>query len=123
MKRRTRIVLYSGLAVLVLAAAVAISALLIFRSAWFHDAVRNRIVTEVERATGGRAEIGAFQFDWRTLTATVKPFVLHGKERPQQPALFQAGPGPTGDRCRNPGIGVQREVRTMLFGRPQRDHY
>ena len=90
MKRRTRIVLYSGLAVLVLAAAVAISALLIFRSAWFHDAVRNRIVTEVERATGGRAEIGAFQFDWRTLTATVKPFVLHGKERPQQPALFQA---------------------------------
>src|SRR6516164_4945396 len=90
MKRRARILIYSGLALLLLAVALSVSAILVIRSAWFHDAVRDRIVAEVERATGARAEIGAFDFDWHSLTATVRRFVLHGKERPPEPAFFQA---------------------------------
>ena len=59
--------------------------MLVFRSGWFHEQVRARIVTEVEKATGGRTEIGSFQFDWRTMQARVAPFILHGKEKPGEP--------------------------------------
>ena len=90
MKRWTRFLVYSGAVLLVLTAAALVSALLVFRSAWFHDAVRNRVVAEVERASGGRAEIGSFHFDWRTLTGTVNAFVLHGKEQAGEPPLFHA---------------------------------
>jgi translocation and assembly module TamB len=90
MRRRARIFLYSGLMLLGLAMALAISTVLVFRSAWFHNAVHDRIVAEIERSTGGRAEIGGFEFDWHTLTARVKGFVLHGKERAPEPALLQA---------------------------------
>jgi translocation and assembly module TamB len=90
MRRRTRVLIYSGLALLLLVAALSVSAILVIRSGWFHDAVHDRIVTEVERATGGRAEIGAFEFDWHSMTATVRRFVLHGKERPPEPPLVQA---------------------------------
>ena len=38
------------------------------------------MITEIERASGGRTEIGDFGFDWKTLTAEVTPFVLHGTE-------------------------------------------
>jgi len=39
-----------------------------------------RLITEAERATGGRVEIGSFRFDWRTLTARIDRFVIHGTE-------------------------------------------
>jgi len=75
-------------AVVLLAAA---AALLLLHSAWFHEKVRQRIVQEVERATGGRTEIGQFRFDPRRLHAEVSRFVLHGKESPAEPPLFSAG--------------------------------
>lgn len=77
-----------------LAAAVvllaATAALLVLRSAWFHEKVRQRIVQEVERFTGGRAEIGRFRFDPQQLRAEVADFVLHGKESREEPPLFSA---------------------------------
>ncbi len=67
-----------------------VSAVLIIRSDWFADQVKRRIVAEVEKVTGGKAEIGAFSFDWWRLQAEVKPFVLRGRERSGEPPLFQA---------------------------------
>jgi translocation and assembly module TamB len=89
-KRRTRLLLYSCLGALTLLLAAGISGILVLRSAWFHDSVRDRIISEVERSSGGRAEIGHFDFDWKNMTATVKPFVLHGKEKSGQPVLLRA---------------------------------
>ena len=59
---------------------VSLAVLVILPSAWLENKVRQRLVGEVERASGGRAEIGTFHFDWKTLTAEVRQFVLHGTE-------------------------------------------
>jgi len=68
----------------------ALAGMLLFSSDWFRRQVRERIVTEVERATGGRAEISSFTFDWRSLRAEVRGFVLHGSEPAGHPPLFRA---------------------------------
>jgi translocation and assembly module TamB len=68
-------------ALVILALFAAVTSTLILRSGWFREKVRERIVVELERSTGGRAELGTFTFDWTSLTATVSPLVLHGKER------------------------------------------
>ncbi len=60
------------------------------RSDWFRDRIRDRIVSEVERTSGGRVEIGSFRFDWKTMKADVSPFVLHGTEPAAAPPLFRA---------------------------------
>jgi translocation and assembly module TamB len=59
---------------------VAIAAVLVLQSDWFHQKIRAAIVAEVERATGGRVEIGPLYFSWRNLRAEVRNFVLHGTE-------------------------------------------
>jgi translocation and assembly module TamB len=59
-------------------------------SDWFRNKVRERIVSETERATGGRVEIGEFRYEWRSLRAEVSPFVLHGTEPSGAPPLFRA---------------------------------
>src|SRR5262249_45940916 len=78
----------AGLAGLALFAVVA--AVLVARSQWFYEKVRERLVSTVETATGGRAEIASFRFDWKQLRATVAGFALHGNEPPDKPALFRA---------------------------------
>ncbi len=90
MSRRYRIPLIvlgtlAGLAVLLV-----IAALVVLQTDWFRNTVRDRIVAEVEQSTGGRAEIGSFDFEWTCLRATVKNFVLHGTEGPNEPPLFRA---------------------------------
>jgi translocation and assembly module TamB len=69
---------------------LAFSAILVLRSDWLRGKVRERIVAEVEKATGGRVEIGAFQFDWKQMRAEVDGFVLHGSEPAGAPPLFRA---------------------------------
>jgi len=64
---------YMAGAILALAAAfclvlvLGIAVVITLRSDWFHNAVRDRIVAEVEKATGGRAEIGKNDQAIRTL--------------------------------------------------------
>ncbi len=60
------------------------------QTAWFRNTVRERIVSVVERATGGRVEIGSFSYNWRNLTAEVSPFVLRGTEAPSAYAFVRA---------------------------------
>ena len=69
---------------------LSIAALLILPSNWFREKVRARIVYEIELASGGRVEIGAFKFDWSNLKAEIAPFILHGTEPTGEPPLFQA---------------------------------
>lgn len=56
----------------------------------FSEYVRQRIIAEVERASGGRAELKAFSFTFPQLTVAVDEFTLHGKEPAGDPPLFHA---------------------------------
>jgi translocation and assembly module TamB len=74
-----------GLAVLLVAAG-----LVVIQTEWFRDLVRERIIREVETATGGRAEIRSFAFYPRQLRAEIDDFVLHGTEGAGEPPLLRA---------------------------------
>ncbi len=73
----------------ILSVAAMVAGILVLRSGWFRERVRERIIAEMERATGGRAELGSFSFDWTTLVATVSPLVLHGTESAAEPPLLR----------------------------------
>src|SRR6516164_6689510 len=90
MSLRKRIFLWlaGGLAGLVLL--LGITAVFVLQSSWFFDKVRQLIIGTVETATGGRAEVASFRFDWRQLRAEVRGFVLHGTEPANKPPLFRA---------------------------------
>ena len=90
MSRAVKAVLWTlgGLTALTVAAAVAF--IIVVQTAWFKNQVRERIVSVAEHATGGRVEIGSFNYDWHGLTADVSPFVLHGSEPPSAPPFFRA---------------------------------
>jgi translocation and assembly module TamB len=77
-------------ALMVLVLGLGAAALMIVRSAWFYEKVRARLLTTVENATGGRAEMRGFTFDWHTLHAEVRDFTLHGREAAGKPPLFHA---------------------------------
>lgn len=90
MSRRFRVALVVGGLVLGLAVLSVATAVSVARSAWFRDRVRQRIVAEAEKATGGRVEIGSFRLDWRTLTVRLNDFAIHGVEPPGSPPLLRA---------------------------------
>ncbi len=75
---KTRKKLLIGVAALI--GVLLISSILIVRSAWFSNFVREKIIAAVEESTGGRVEIGSFTFDWTNLTVRVRDFILHGRE-------------------------------------------
>ena len=89
MRKFGRVLLRIVAALVLLAAVVALTGLLVFRSGWFSELVHRRMVTEIEKATGGRVEIGYFDFDWKHLEATVGPLVLHGKESASEPPFLR----------------------------------
>ncbi len=90
MKARTRRILWiSAAAIAVLALTGLLVAILTVRSDWFYTKVRQRMIVEVEKATGGRAELGDFQFDWRKLRARAGNFVLHGREKAGEPPFVR----------------------------------
>lgn len=91
MRRFARIALRVSAVLATALVLVLLAGIVVLRTQWFHDRVRERIVSEVQDATGGRAEIGAFHFDWRTLTAGVRDFTLHGTEAAGESPLLRAG--------------------------------
>ena len=52
----------------------------LLRSEWLRMQLRARAVQEIEKATGGRAELGRLDFDPSLLGARFDRFVLHGTE-------------------------------------------
>src|SRR5579871_3157201 len=89
MSRRARRIWIAAASLAGVGLLVTLAAVLVLRSDWFARKVRERIVAEVEKATGGRAEIGAFHFDWRQMRAEVDGFVLHGSEPPAASPLLR----------------------------------
>jgi translocation and assembly module TamB len=89
-RRTIRIVAFSLLSLAGFVIALFVAGVLMVQTAWFRNFVRDRIVAVVERATGGRVEIGSFSYNWHDLTADVQPFVLHGTEPDSRPPLFRA---------------------------------
>jgi translocation and assembly module TamB len=80
MTRARHLVGQVAVAAVILLVVVVGAGLLVVRSGWFRELVRQRIVREIETATGGRVEVGNFSFKWETLTAKISPLVLHGTE-------------------------------------------
>ncbi|MBV8897077.1 MAG: translocation/assembly module TamB domain-containing protein, partial [Acidobacteriaceae bacterium] len=74
-------------ACLLIAAAVT---LFILQTTWFKGQVRERIVAAVQDSTGGHVELGSFSYNWQTLTASFRQFVIHGTEPLSGPPLFRA---------------------------------
>jgi len=66
-----------------------LAGLVVVQSGWFHEYIRRRIISELTRATGTRVELGRFSFRGQTLTATVAPLILHGREGADQPPLLR----------------------------------
>jgi translocation and assembly module TamB len=83
------ILVRGGAALAVLVAIAALAGLVVVQSGWFHEYVRQQIIADIERATGGRVELGRFSFRGPTLTARVSQFVLHGREAPGDPPLVR----------------------------------
>ncbi|MDE3198856.1 MAG: hypothetical protein KGN84_21080, partial [Acidobacteriota bacterium] len=65
-----------------------VAAVWVAQSAWLRERVRGIVVEQTERATGGRVELGAFDLDWRTLTARLSRFTVHGTEAAGQAPLL-----------------------------------
>jgi translocation and assembly module TamB len=90
MKRKLRLFGNIAGAVIVLTMLAVLTVLTTIQSQWFEDRIRERIISEVQDATGGRVELDRFSFNWHTLTATFDGFVLHGSESASSPPLFRA---------------------------------
>ena len=59
---------------------LAVAGVLVVRSMWFQNYVKQTIITSTEDSTGGKVEVGTFHFEWKHLTAVVTDFVIHGTE-------------------------------------------
>jgi translocation and assembly module TamB len=79
-KRKKKILLTIAASILGLILVLVVASILVLRSAWFANYVREKIIAVTEESTGGTVEIGSFQFEWTHLTARIRNFVLHGTE-------------------------------------------
>jgi len=59
------------------------------KSTGFQEFALRKIVEQVDRSTGGRAQIRAFDFDLPSLTAHLYGIVVRGTEKPNAPPLLQ----------------------------------
>jgi len=64
--------------------------ILVVRSRRFGNYVRERLVSYIERSTGGKTQINSFRFDWHTLTVTIAGLTIRGTESAANPPLFEA---------------------------------
>ncbi len=70
----------AGIALASLVVVVIIAAVVIVRTDWFRNYIRQEIISETETSTGGTVEVGSFAFSWWPLEAVVTDFVIHGNE-------------------------------------------
>jgi translocation and assembly module TamB len=75
--------------VVVLALVLVVGGIYVAKSDWLREKVRERIVSTLETASGGRVELRKFQFDWSTMTAEVDDLVIHGTEPASGPPLLR----------------------------------
>src|ERR1700690_3060742 len=89
MTRLNRTVKRVAAAAAVLLITLPIGVVLVFKSGWFQERLRDRILEELANGTGGKVGLGTFSFDWRTLNATISPVILHGTESSAEPPLVR----------------------------------
>ena len=85
-----RIAVRVVVALAILTAACILAGVVVLRSGWFQEKIRERIITEIEHTTGARVEMGVFRFDEEHMTATVSPLVVHGTEPAGEAPLIRA---------------------------------
>ena len=73
---------FSVAGLVVLLALATVGAYFYMSTAGFENLVRGRLIAEIERMTGGRVEIGSFQWRLLDLEADVDNVVIHGLEGP-----------------------------------------
>lgn len=79
----TGAVLGGGLAV------TALAAVLTLKSGWFANFAKDKVVSALESATGGKVDVGSFEFDLTSLTVKIHNLVLHGTEPPTDAPLLR----------------------------------
>ena len=80
MSVRTRILRNAAIGLAALIVLLLVGTILTVRTDWFRNFVRQKIITATEDGTGGKVEIGSFEFAWSRLRAVVTDFVIHGNE-------------------------------------------
>jgi translocation and assembly module TamB len=99
MSPRKRIFLTVGAALCGVLIVAGVGTWSILQSDWLRNEIRERIVSEVERATGGRVELGGFDYDWHTLTAEFRNLVVHGSEPAGSSPLLRLESASRSSRC------------------------
>ena len=89
MSRPARITLWIGGGLLAVIVVLVVAAILVVRTDWFRNYVRQEMIAYAEQATGGTVEIKSFGFDWTHLRADVADFVIHGTEGSGNPPLLR----------------------------------
>ena len=79
-KRAKKLLLIAAASVAGLIVILVIASIIVLKSGWFANFAKDKIVAELENATGGVATIGSFEFDLSHLTVRIHDFVLHGTE-------------------------------------------
>lgn len=77
-------------------AILAVAAIAILQSSWLYNKVRQGIVAQIEKATGGRVELASFRFQWTQMRAEVRGLVVHGKEPADRPPLLRVSSAAVG---------------------------
>lgn len=90
MRRKNRVILITAATVCGVVLLLVLGAFYALQANWFREKVREKIISVIERTSGGRVELGSFDYDWRTLTAEFKNLVVHGTEPQTRPPLFRA---------------------------------
>ena len=118
MRKFRRIALWTLGVLAAMVVLATIAGVLIVRSDRFHQYIQRRIVEEVQRATGGRVELGGYSLDWHNLTAQVQQLVIHGKESPAEPPLLQVGSATLGLRIIS-AFETKVDLASLRVERPQ----
>lgn len=118
MTRRVRLGLYTIATAAAVLLAAGLGGVLALRSEWFREWLRERIVEEVESASGGRAELRSFEFDWSQLRAELRGFVLHGAEPAGVPPLFRAESIAVGLRIVS-ALKRDIDIESLVVARPE----
>lgn len=86
---RKRLLVKIAAGVVAFVVLLGVCAILLVQTDWFRDYVKRKIVASTEEGTGGKVDVGSFDFDWKHLRAVITGFVIHGTE-PQAAAPFVA---------------------------------
>lgn len=85
-----KILRYAGVGLVALIVILIVSTIVIVRTDWFRNYVRQKIITATEEATGGTVTLQAFSFQWNHLRATLTNFVIRGNEPPTAAPFVRA---------------------------------